>query len=129
MRTQIASFPAAVRHMPQQERPRERLAEVGAASLRDAELIAIVLRTGTRTEGAVALAEVVIRHFGDLRGLARASTEEIQQIKGMGDGQGDRAQGGPRVGKAPRFGGAPTALSDWRCRRRGRAFDVRFQRI
>jgi DNA repair protein RadC len=78
------TFPTAVRQMPTQERPRERLLEVGPTALRDAELIAILLRTGTRTQGAVALAEIVLRHFDDLRGLARATTEEIQQIKGMG---------------------------------------------
>jgi DNA repair protein RadC len=80
----------AVREMPEEERPRERLARVGAAVLRDAELLAILFRTGTRNEGAVALAERVLRHFrGDgettaIRRLARASLEELQQVPGVG---------------------------------------------
>ena len=75
---------SAVREMPPEDRPRERLERVGATALRDVELLAILFRTGTRQEGAVALAERVLYHFGDLRVLARASLEEIQQIKGIG---------------------------------------------
>jgi len=75
---------SAMREMPETDRPRERLARVGPEALRDAELIAILFRTGTRSEGAVALGERVMRHFGDLRGLARASLEEIQQVNGVG---------------------------------------------
>lgn len=70
--------------MPEEDRPRERLARLGPEALRDAELIAVLLRTGTREMGAVALAEQVLRHFGSLRAIARASLEEIQQVKGMG---------------------------------------------
>ncbi len=75
---------SAVREMPQEDRPRERLARLGAKALKDAELIAVLFRTGTRAEGAVALAERVLREFGGLRPLGRASLEEIQQVKGVG---------------------------------------------
>ncbi|MCC6488046.1 MAG: DNA repair protein RadC [Candidatus Hydrogenedentes bacterium] len=74
----------AVRELPPEERPRERLAQLGPEALRDAELIAVLFRTGTRETGAIALADAVLRHFGDLRGLARASIEELQQVKGLG---------------------------------------------
>ncbi|MFP6583288.1 MAG: DNA repair protein RadC [Candidatus Hydrogenedentota bacterium] len=74
----------AVREMPEEERPRERLEHTGAESLRDAELLAILFRTGTRTMGAVALAEALLRHFGGLRQVARASIDELQQVKGIG---------------------------------------------
>lgn len=77
-------YSSAVREMPQEDRPRERLARLGPEALRDAELIAVLFRTGTRELGAVALAECVVRHFGDLRALARASIEELQQVKGLG---------------------------------------------
>ncbi len=75
---------AAMRDTPEQERPRERLAHVGAEALRDAELLAILFRTGSRDENAVALAERVLRHFNDLPRLARASVNELQQVKGVG---------------------------------------------
>lgn len=75
---------SAVREMPFEERPRERLARLGPEALRDAELLAVLFRSGTRETGAVALAERALRHFGDLRSLARASIEELQSIKGVG---------------------------------------------
>ncbi len=77
-------YPTSVREMPEEERPRERLARSGPEALRDAELLAILFRTGARSVGAVALAEKVLRHFGNLRALSRASLEEIQQVDGVG---------------------------------------------
>lgn len=77
-------YSSAMREMPQEERPRERLARLGPEALRDAELLAVLFRTGTRELGAVALADSVIKHFGNLRALARASVEELQQVKGLG---------------------------------------------
>lgn len=77
-------FPTSVREMPEEDRPRERLARLGAEVLRDVELMAVLFRTGTRNVGAVALAERLLRHFGDLRALSRASIEEMQQVSGVG---------------------------------------------
>lgn len=73
-----------MREMPSEERPRERLARLGAEALRDSELIAILLRTGTKTMGALALAEYLLSNFGSLRGLSHASLEELQEIDGLG---------------------------------------------
>ena len=73
-----------VHDLPEEERPRERLTHLGAEALRDAELIAVLFRSGTRELGAIALAESVLHHFGDLRALARASLEELQRVKGLG---------------------------------------------
>jgi len=77
--------PTAVRDLAPSERPRERLAKVGPEALRDAELLAVLFRTGTRELGAVALADRLVGHFGSLRSLARASLEEVQQVKGIGE--------------------------------------------
>lgn len=74
----------AVREMPEDDRPRERIARHGAEALRDAELIGVLFRTGTRDAGAVALAERLLKQFGDLRRLSQASLEELQQVKGIG---------------------------------------------
>ena len=74
----------AVREMPEDDRPRERIARHGAEALRDAELIAVLFRTGTRETGAVALAERLLKEFGDLRRVSQASIEELQQVKGIG---------------------------------------------
>jgi len=74
----------AVREMPENDRPRERLEEVGPEALRDAELIAVLFRTGTKTMGAVALADALIAEFGDLRRLGRATLQELQKVHGVG---------------------------------------------
>lgn len=94
-------FPAStsVREMPEEDRPRERLARLGPEALRDAELIAILLRTGTAKVGAVALGERVVKHFGDLRGLARATVEELLQIKGIGPAKAVELQAALELGR------------------------------
>ncbi len=70
--------------MLEEDRPRERLIHLGAEALRNAELIAVILRTGTREVGAVDLADRVLKQLGGLQALAKASIEEIQQVKGVG---------------------------------------------
>ena len=77
-------YSTAVREMPEDERPRERLARLGPEALRDAELLAILFRTGTKKHGAVALGEQTLRQFGDLRQLAQASVEELRGVPGLG---------------------------------------------
>lgn len=69
---------------PEEERPRERLVTAGAGALKDAELLAILFRTGSREFNALRLAEELVHEFRDLRGVARASLEELQQVKGVG---------------------------------------------
>lgn len=81
---ELPVFSSAVRELPEEERPRERLTRLGPEALRDAELLAILFRTGTRKCGAVALGDEAVRHFGGLRGLARASLEELQGVSGLG---------------------------------------------
>ncbi|HRK33794.1 MAG TPA: DNA repair protein RadC [Candidatus Hydrogenedentes bacterium] len=78
-------FSTAVRELPPEERPRERLLRLGPEALKDAELIAVIIRSGTRDCGAVALAERVVQRFKDLRGVSRASIEELRQVKGLGE--------------------------------------------
>jgi DNA repair protein RadC len=69
--------------MAASDRPRERLAAQGADALRNADLIAILLRTGTRGASAIHIAEQLLARFGSLESLARASLDEIRQ-KGIG---------------------------------------------
>ena len=52
-----------IRDLPAQDRPRERLAAQGADALRDAELIAILLRTGTKGSSAVDIADQLLKSF------------------------------------------------------------------
>ncbi len=66
------------------ERPRERLEREGPESLALAELLALVLRTGSRGGGALGLAHRLIERFGSLDSLARAGTAELRAVLGMG---------------------------------------------
>jgi DNA repair protein RadC len=72
-----------IKDLPENERPRERLAELGAQALRDAELIAILLRSGTKGRSAVHIADELLQKFGTLNALARASLEDLR-MKGIG---------------------------------------------
>ena len=68
---------------PEGERPRERLLRLGAQSLTDAELLAILLRTGLRGTSAVELARQILKKFGSLRALSEAPLFAILEVKGL----------------------------------------------
>jgi len=77
----------AIRNWPEDERPREKMHKRGAAALSDAELLALVLRTGDAAAGKSAIdlgRELLERFNGSLRELAQAELNELQQIKGLG---------------------------------------------
>ena len=73
-----------IHEMPAQDRPREKLARLGASALSDSELIAILLRTGLPGSNAVDVARTLLAEFKSLAGLARCSVAEIASIKGVG---------------------------------------------
>ncbi|MFA5366753.1 MAG: DNA repair protein RadC [Dehalococcoidia bacterium] len=73
-----------ISELPNSERPRERLRQSGAASLSNSELLAIILRTGTRDENVVGLANRLLVKFGGLPGLSRTSFNELCNEHGVG---------------------------------------------
>jgi DNA repair protein RadC len=76
-----------IKQWPTDERPREKLVNRGAAALGDAELLAILLRTGIRGLDAVALARRLLTDFGGLRGLLDASHADLVRAAGIGAGK------------------------------------------
>jgi DNA repair protein RadC len=84
------SYPAAsvgrmlMSELPVADRPRERLARRGAAALGDAELLALMLSTGTRGRGAHELAAMLLRRFGSVAAVARATAAELASVQGIG---------------------------------------------
>lgn len=73
-----------IKDMPLEERPREKMRVQGAGRLSNAELLAVIIRTGYREKTAIHLAEKVIARAGGLRFLPDYSIEELQEIKGIG---------------------------------------------
>ena len=74
-----------IREWTREERPRERLIGQGSGALSDAELLAVLLRSGTHAETAVDLARRLLHASGDgFWGLARFSADRLQQFRGMG---------------------------------------------
>lgn len=75
---------ASVKDLPAQARPREKLLERGAGALADAELLALLLRTGYAGQGVLQLAQALLDHAGGIAGLLRATPESLKKVKGLG---------------------------------------------
>lgn len=73
-----------IKELPNNERPRERLMEKGADVLKNSELLAILLRTGTKGVSVIQVAEQVLLKFNSLDRLSRATIAELCQVKGVG---------------------------------------------
>lgn len=82
----------AIKDWPEGERPRERLLEQGPASLTDAELLAVILRTGTAGRSALDLGREALAHFGGLSGLLAAPADRLIALEGLGPAKSAQLQ-------------------------------------
>lgn len=89
-----AEPPLPIRQWPAAERPRERLLADGAGALTDAELLAIVLRTGTPGWSALDLARQALQHFGSLRAVLASDAAQFCALHGLGQSQWALLQAG-----------------------------------
>ena len=92
-------YHATVRELPSNERPRERLQHFGPQALSMAELLAIVLRTGTRGDNALELANKLLAKYGGLPGLVRADFRELCAERGMGVAKSAQVKAALEVGR------------------------------
>jgi DNA repair protein RadC len=92
-------YRVTIHDMPAEERPRERLAHFGVAALSTTELLAILLRTGSRGENALQLATHLLTTFGGLAGMARISFAELAGVKGIGVAKAAQIQAGLEIGR------------------------------
>jgi len=74
----------SIKSWPEDERPRERLLKFGADELSTAQLIAIILRSGSRQKSALELARELLTHFSSVKEIEGASLAEFSKIKGIG---------------------------------------------
>lgn len=94
-----------INKLPSDERPYEKLEQNGAQSLSDAELLAIIIRSGTPHESALDLARSLINRFGadedggGLSFLADLSLEELREIEGIGRVKSLQLKAAAEVGK------------------------------
>ncbi len=79
-----AEYHPRITDLAENDRPRERLQEAGAKALSNAELLAILLRVGTKGENAVRLAERLLQQLDGLPGLHRMSHTDLCEVKGIG---------------------------------------------
>lgn len=77
-------YDSAIKSWPEDDRPREKLIARGAASLSDAELLALVLRTGEQGNSALSQARQVLTLAGSFRGLATMGLGDLQRLRGIG---------------------------------------------
>src|SRR5260221_5346916 len=93
------------------DRPREKLERVGAGGLGDNELLAIVLGHGIPRTGALGLADAVLDFVGGLHGLARATTDDLRRVPGIGGARAAQliaaVEAGPRPPVPARRGPLP----------------------
>ena len=95
----ILSEKMLIRDVPKDERPRERFIQNGPQSLSNQELLAILLRTGTKDESVLQLANRLISTFEGLRMLKDASIDEITAIKGIGEAKAIQILDSVELGK------------------------------
>jgi len=79
-------MPGGIKQWPEDERPRERMFKQGAETLSEAELLALIIRTGNPAtrQSAVDIGRQMMQEFGSLRNLASATVTEICRVKGTG---------------------------------------------
>jgi DNA repair protein RadC len=76
----------SIKAWAEEDRPREKLSTQGRRALTDAELIAILIGSGSRTETAVELSKRILHHYdNDLNRLAKASIQELSSFRGIGE--------------------------------------------
>jgi DNA repair protein RadC len=79
-----AGYNPTIKELPPNERPRERLLNHGVNALSNAELLAIILRTGVQDENVVRVAQRLLAGYKNLAGIVQASIVELEEQKGLG---------------------------------------------
>jgi DNA repair protein RadC len=80
-----------LKDLPADARPREKLLARGAGALGDAELLALLLRTGLPGQGVLQMAQALLERFGGIAGLLHTTADDLKQVKGLG-GPAKRAE-------------------------------------
>ncbi|OXS80534.1 RadC family protein [Domibacillus enclensis] len=95
----VISQSMMIRDVPPHDRPRERMIASGPSSLSNHELLAILLRTGSKEESVLQLSNRILNEFDGLRLLKDASIEEITAVKGIGSAKAIQLKAAIEIGR------------------------------
>lgn len=95
----IPSYHLRIKELPPSEQPRERLRDYGPSALSDAELLAILLRTGLQGMNVVQLAQKLLLEHGGWIGLQRLTFEELTRIHGLGEAKAAQLKAALEIGR------------------------------
>lgn len=82
---EMGKYNIPIKHWPEDEKPREKLLKYGEHTLSDTELLAILIRTGSKGETAVDIARRIMQKFGSFRNMSHTSINKWKEIKGLGN--------------------------------------------
>ena len=88
-----------IKSWPLDDRPREKLLKKGAGALSNSELLAILLRTGTKGTSAVELSRKILNKFSSFRGMAHTDTRDWKEFKGLGGAKIAHIQAALEIGR------------------------------
>jgi DNA repair protein RadC len=89
----------SLQSLPPEERPRERLKQLGAENLSLQELLALIIERGNKKQNVLQLSQELISHFGNLDNIKNASLEELKQTKGVGPATACKIKAALEIGK------------------------------
>ena len=88
-----------IKNWPVDDRPREKLLKKGTRALTNSELLAILLRTGTKGSSAIDLARKVMKKFGTFRNMLHTDVRDWKQFKGLGNAKVAHIQAAFEIGR------------------------------
>ncbi len=84
-KSETKKYPLSIRNWPEDDRPREKLLKYGEHVLSNAELLAILIRTGTTGKSAIDLGRELLNKFKSLRAMSGVDVSEFKEISGLKD--------------------------------------------
>lgn len=95
----VSDLKPRIKELPENERPREKLTKYGAEVLSNAELLAILLRTGTKNESAIDIAYKLLKQQDGIGFLMDSKAEELSSIYGIGPAKAAQLKAAVELGK------------------------------